>query len=262
MAPRVTDMSASSTGQGVPSARPGVQQGTRGHTPGGQTAHGRLQHPQGWGRHRGPRARRSRLGVYPHSTELETGMYAGRWRGGWGHRTKGSPSLSLLWTRAGRTTSSGTGDAKSGLRVTEWVIPKWVLRGGWKQDRMRRNRLRISQKSPSPMSARQEALGGQAGGDPGDSAPVCTEWGGPLCSVPQAPWTPEHCWHLPWWNVSGVGQSGWLQARRRQNERAKDRGAEARGRRVGGDGENEDREGLSKRAGSRSLPRYLASSAV
>ena len=114
---------------------------------------------------------------------------------------------------------------------------------------MRGNRLRNSQKSPFPVSARQEALGGQAGGNPGDSAPVCTEWGAPLCSVPQASWTPEHCWHLPWWNVSGVGQSGCLRAWRRETESAKDRGAEAGGPRVGGDGENGAREGLSKRVG-------------
>ena len=38
--------------------------------------------------------------------------------------------------------------------------------------------------------------------------------------------------------------------------------APARGPRVGGDGENGAREGLSKRAEPRSLPNHLASSAV
>lgn len=77
---------------------------------------GGQQHLQGRRRHAGSQGPEVvPIGVYPRSTELETEMPSRQVARGLGALDKGSPPPFLLWTRAGRTTSSGTGDAKSSL---------------------------------------------------------------------------------------------------------------------------------------------------
>lgn len=78
-----------------------------------------------------------------------------------------------------------------------------------------------------------------------------------LCSISQTPLT-----HFPWWNVSGVGQPGWLQARRRETERAKDRRGEAKGPGWEGTWRGRGQRELVQQWGPTVFPDHLASTIV
>ena len=79
----------------------------------------------------------------------------------------------------------------------------------------------------------------------------------PLCSMSRTPLT-----HFPWWNISGVGQPGWLQARRRETERAKERRGEAKGPGWEGTWRGWGQRELVQRWGPTVLPDHLASTIV